>query len=227
MIIESGINSFASELDLYNYLATRLNGDEFSYLAAIREAINEQGGIYNAAIEKAFDETRGQYISDVNNALSNSGNTVAFDMAFGDVVEEIYNQLESGNTAIQIKNQKALVLATQLIDSFDFVGHPTTSAQPLQWPRVGAIDKNGQPIPPDTIPTGIITATSELAFFLLKHDITDPKQHHHLFLLTSERVGESQVSFAKRVNKKLPDNIMDSLKPFLLEKSSFSSTMTF
>ncbi len=227
-----GQNSFASELDFFTYLDTRLNADEFCYLNAALEAVDKHiSGVdiaSNVTLAKVFNDNRGgsvlAVITAYENIAANSPNLALFDHA---LIEQAYNTLAASETAIQIKNAKALILATQLIDQFDFIGSPADTAQPLQWPRVGAIDRNGQAIAADTIPAGIKRATAELAYFLLKYDLTDPRLQQHLFLLTSERVGESQSSFGKRINKKLPDNIMDLLKPYLLERSAFSSGLMF
>jgi len=215
MTITLGVNSFTPETELYSYLDTRLNGDEFAYLAAVYEAGNT-----SLEIVQIFNDMRGKTFSEIEAHIIAA--SLDYDAA---AIEEIYNTLTAGKTSIQIKNAKALILATHLIDQFEFIGRPTDTTQTLQWPRIGAIDRNGEVIPDDTIPTGIKTAANELAFFLLRNDITDPQQHNHVFLLTSYRVGESQSTFSKREDKKLPDNVMDLLKPFLLSKSGFSSAL--
>jgi|GEM_PF-4623339 len=215
MTITLGVNSFTPETELYSYLGTRLNGDEFAYLAAVYEAGNT-----SLEIVQIFNDMRGKTFSEIEAHIIAA--SLDYDAA---AIEEIYNTLTAGKTSIQIKNAKALILATHLIDQFEFIGRPTDTTQTLQWPRIGAIDRNGEVIPDDTIPTGIKTAANELAFFLLRNDITDPQQHNHVFLLTSYRVGESQSTFSKREDKKLPDNVMDLLKPFLLSKSGFSSAL--
>lgn len=217
MTITAGINSFVTESELYSHLSTRLNGDSFSYLAAVFEA-----GVTDQATAQIFNDMRGATFAEVEAALSAAGIIYDYDAP---ALAKAHDTLTAGKTAIQIKNAQALILATQLIDQFDFIGLPTDTAQALQWPRVGAVDRNRQPIPDNSIPAGIKTATAELAYFLLQHDTTDPAQYHHIFLLTSYRVGESQSSYGKRANKKLPDNVMDLLKPFLLEKSGFSSEL--
>jgi len=215
MTITAGVNSFVTESELYNHLSTRLNGDSFTYQAAVFEA-----GITDQATAQTFNDMRGATLAEIEAALTAAG--IVYNAA---TLAQAYNSLTASKTAIQAKNAQALILATQLIDQFNFIGLPTDTAQALQWPRAGAIDRNGQPIPANSIPTGIKTATAELAYFLLQHDTTDPAQYHHIFLLTSYRVGESQSSYGKRANKKLPDNVMDLLKPFLLEKSGFSSEL--
>ncbi len=220
MTITPGVNSFTTETELYSYLATRLNGDEFTYSAAVLES-----GINEPVMVQLFVDMRMSTLANIKAALlalGYSADGIPYDE---EALDQSYNLLNSGETSIQIKNAQALILATQVIDQFEFIGKPTDTTQALQWPRIGAIDRNGEAIPDGTIPTGIKTAANELAFFLLRNDITDPQQHNHVFLLTSYRVGESQSTFSKREDKKLPDNVMDLLKPFLLSKSGFSSAL--
>lgn len=215
--ITVGGNSFISESELYTHLTRRLNGGEFTYLMAVEEA-----GANNPSIAQVFDEMRGATLAEIETALINSGITYSIE-----AVTQAYNLLATQQTSIQIKNAQALILATQLIDEFDFIGKPTLLTQPLRWPRVDAIDRNGVAIADDTIPAGVKTATAELTYFLLQHDMTDPTQYQAIYLLTYRGVGQSQSAFGKRASQKLPANVMDSLKPFLIEKSGFSSTLIF
>lgn len=117
--------------------------------------------------------------------------------------------------------QKAVLLASKIIDQLDFIGTVTDVNQPLQWPRINAVNRNGQPIASNVIPGGIKDATCELAYFLLTHDITDPLRARYIFDLTSERIGESQTSF-KAHGGKLPEFVLTLLKPYLVEQSRYS-----
>ncbi len=117
--------------------------------------------------------------------------------------------------------QRAVLLATKIIDQFNFIGTVADVNQPLQWPRINAVNRNGQPIASNVIPGGIKDATCELAYFLLTHDITDPLQARYVFDLTSERIGESQTSF-KAHGGKLPEFVLTLLKPYLVEQSRHS-----
>lgn len=213
MTITVGVNSFITEAEFYSHLSTRLNADEFTYLAAVYEA-----GATWPEVAHVFNDMRGLSLVEIEAALVDSQITP-------EQIAQIYNLLSSSKTTVQTKNAQALILATELINQFEFIGKPTDTAQLLQWPRIGAIDRNRQAIPETTIPAGIKKATAELALILLRYDITDPQQHHHLFLLTSERVGEAQSSYGKAAVKKLPDVVMDTLKPYLLEKSAFSAEL--
>lgn len=215
MMMTTSSNSFTTESELYSHLATRLNADGFTYLAAVYEA-----GINNTDISLIFNDMRGATFAEIEAAL------IAVEIPYdGPTLEEAYNVLTACKTSIQIKNAQALILATRLINQFDFIGLPTDTAQALQWPRTGVIDRNGQSIPNTSTPAAIKTATAELAFFLLESDITNPAQYREVFSLSSVRIGDTQNSYNKTANKKLPDNVTDILKPYLLEKSGFSSTL--
>ena len=216
-MISLGENSYITESDFYSHLNTRLNSDEYNYLAAIYEA-----GVNEPEIAEVLNNNLGATLADIEAILNAS--SVSYDQA---ALQQSYNLLAAGKTSIQIRNTQALILATQLIDRLEFVGSPTDTAQLLQWPRVNVVNRNGQTIPADTISVEVERATAELALILLRYDLTDPRQQQHLYLLTSEMVGESQVTLAKNPNRKLTTYVMDLLKPFLREKSAFSSELLF
>lgn len=216
MAITEGVNSFISEADFYSHLDTRLNAADYTYLQAIIEA-----GIWRNDIAEIFNGLRGSQFASITAALVAAG---IDDYVLTDL-QAAYDKLTAGKTSVQTRNLQALIAATQIIDQFDFIGRAASATQPLQWPRLGAIDRNGQSIPADTIPTGIKKATAELALILLRYDITDPQQQRHLFQLTMERIGETQSNYAASMHRKLPDFIMDLLRPFISDKSSYSAAL--
>lgn len=60
--------------------------------------------------------------------------------------------------------EAAVVTATQHIDlNNNFKGEVTDRNQSLQWPRVGATDRNGYPISGDEMPIALKNATAEYA----------------------------------------------------------------
>jgi hypothetical protein len=91
------------------------------------------------------------------------------------------------NAAITANKEKALVLATRLIDSsYQFNGWKTKSTQALQWPREGAIDPDrktlklsplsnvfGPFFEADKMPKALVDATCEMAREVLTTDRTD------------------------------------------------------
>ena len=221
-------NSFSTELEFFYFLDMRLNADDFMYRHAVIEA-----GAVNPFIIKFLNAGKGGTLEEIKNALDGYIDMLGLTGSENGYysVEELtdaYNILAASDTQTQKKAQQALILATSLINPFEFIGTPSSPAQALQWPRSSAIDRNGSPIANNEIPSDIKAATNELAFFLLKQDITDPEKANHLYLLTSEKVGESAKSFdTKLPTKKLPDTVLNYMRPFLVEKSDYSSCLTF
>lgn len=66
--------------------------------------------------------------------------------------------------------QKALVKATDYLNSLDrfpYRGTKATRAQRLQWPRVGATERNGSAIPDNEVPVEVAEATAAVAALIL------------------------------------------------------------
>lgn len=64
----------------------------------------------------------------------------------------------------------ALERGSRMLDeAFDWKGIPANELQPLRWPRKNAVDSDGNPIDPETIPLRIRIAAMEQALYL-----TDP-----------------------------------------------------
>lgn len=69
--------------------------------------------------------------------------------------------------------EAALVWATRTLDAnFYWVGVKSTEEQALEWPRSGAVDRNGYGIDDDVVPVQVKNAQSELAFLLIEGDRT-------------------------------------------------------
>jgi len=207
-------NSYLTEQELFSHIDTRLNAEEFAYINAVLEVIGD-----DINVARLFDKHRSDPFSVIETALADAGYTDPT------LFTEAFNALQAGETQTQKHNQQAAILATRLIDELTFSGSVTSATQSLQWPRTGCIDRNGTPIAQTEVPQAIKTATAELALFLLRNDITDESKKHHLFALTSERVGETQATYSKRQTKRLPDVVMDTLKPFLAEQSTNSTPL--
>lgn len=88
------------------------------------------------------------------------------------------------SAATTLTIQKALVMATNRLESESWLGCPTTDTQRLKWPRSGVPDQryNGQQnvggygaavYDHDTIPLPIELATFELALWYLKDNTRD------------------------------------------------------
>ena len=73
------------------------------------------------------------------------------------------------NLSEETKNN-ALERGSRMLDeAFDWKGTPSFSEQPLRWPRKNAVDPDGVPIDPETVPLRIRIAAMEQALYL-----TDP-----------------------------------------------------
>lgn len=61
----------------------------------------------------------------------------------------------------------SLVQASFLLDSnFDWMGSVTDQSQELRWPRTGVFDRDGRPIPSDTVPKELNQAVALMALHL-------------------------------------------------------------
>ncbi len=77
------------------------------------------------------------------------------------------------DTASDSMKEKALITATSLIDTYDFVGQAISSSQSLAFPRVGYYynSKLGLTLEfTNQIPVEITKATCEMAYHLLNND---------------------------------------------------------
>lgn len=68
--------------------------------------------------------------------------------------------------------EKALQMATRLLDDLDWRGSIKSTSQDLSFPRVGLYDKDGRQIDDNGFPQFLIEATAELAWLLLINDTT-------------------------------------------------------
>lgn len=73
---------------------------------------------------------------------------------------------------------RGMVGAANWIDRTVWMGILTSDSQPLQFPRIGLVDRNDKPISPSVIPVDVIKASYELALALLTNsdvaNLTDP-----------------------------------------------------
>lgn len=87
------------------------------------------------------------------------------------------------NLSEETKNN-ALERGSRMLDeAFDWKGTPSFSEQPLRWPRKNAVDPDGVPIDPETVPLRIRIAAMEQALYL-----TDP-----LRTLSGNRIKSASV----------------------------------
>jgi hypothetical protein len=62
---------------------------------------------------------------------------------------------------------RGMIGAANWIDRTVWAGTQTSDSQPLEFPRIGLVDKNDKPISPSVIPNDVIRASYELALALL------------------------------------------------------------
>lgn len=101
--------------------------------------------------------------TDPNNANSYVTNAQA-DTYFGDAIHGA-----PWTAASETTQDQALVTATRMLDRAAWAGSKTSSSQPLEWPRTGAVDRDGVAISTSVIPTAIREATYELALVLVNN----------------------------------------------------------
>ena len=89
--------------------------------------------------------------------------------------------------------EAALLQATVYLDgAYRFIGQIADTAQPLAWPRVGAIDGDGRSI--EGIPDRLAHACAELALIALSNPLAPPE--HRGGRVTEEKIGPLSVSYA-------------------------------
>lgn len=93
-----------------------------------------------------------------------------------------------------------------------WTGAPATATQKLAWPRIGMVDSNGQPIPPDVIPDELKWAESEFAGYM---GATDPTVPSDVVVqgITSVKAGSVAVTFKDNVVQQVVPNSVLYLMP--------------
>lgn len=62
--------------------------------------------------------------------------------------------------------KRALLTATRLLDNQQWKGSKTDAANTLEWPRTGVTDADGAAVDENTVPSGVVCGTIELAYEL-------------------------------------------------------------
>jgi hypothetical protein len=115
-----------------------------------------------------------------------------------------------------------LVEATRAIDGLRFVGRVAETdlaLQMLAWPRSGAFDSEGRLIESTTVPDVVKRAQAELALHLLDQDfeVDDGIPRN----LERVKAGNVELEFSAHLRvQKLPDRVMEILKPVLEAQNS-------
>lgn len=134
-------------------------------------------------------------------------------VATGDAYHEGHLYASAWDDAATALKEKALVMATHLIDEFfQFNGVKRRSSQARQWPRQDCPDpdndsapsvlsvRHGAFLPEDKVPAAVVHATCELARELLKADRTGDPDGEGLRSLALE--GAMNIEFDKDDRRK-------------------------
>jgi hypothetical protein len=89
--------------------------------------------------------------------------------------------------SFEATKEKALMMATSVLDVLNWKGNITNGDQGLRWPRSGVTNLDGKLYPDDAIPKPLISAVSELAWELIKGDRT----------VDSDSAGISEIKVAE------------------------------
>lgn len=106
------------------------------------------------------------FVVEDGTGLTNATSYVA--VADADDYLSIRPNIDSWEDLDSAGKEDYLMWATRLLDQrARFRGQKYDATNALEWPRVGAVDKNGMVVPYDIVPKPIKDATVEIAFYLL------------------------------------------------------------
>lgn len=136
-------------------------------------------------------------------------------------------QVANWTAASDDDKNRALIQATRWLDRFDFMGERSTTAQALEWPRIGAYTKDGYEYDTDSVPTFIKHTACELALKAMNDDAgsSDPLASTGLEGFDRAKVGpiEVEVNHSRKAGA-LPDPIKDMIRHVLVS-TGFSVTL--
>jgi len=118
------------------------------------------------------------------------------DVTDGDGYHEGHLYATAWTAATTANKEKALVMATRLLDAeYQFGGNKTNELQALQWPREACRDPDGaDSLDSDAVPPAVVNATCELARELLVKDRTAAPAGEGL---KYSNVGSAQTGYDK------------------------------
>lgn len=116
---------------------------------------------------------------------------------------------------------QALMTATALLDRLGWQGRPLAQSQPLAWPRVAERCPEGFPLMVD-IPTPILTATVELAIYLLG---TGQMPGGPAVMLNM--VGQTMQTHFAHIADEIPKHVRRLIEPFLRSSSANVAEVRF
>ena len=130
--------------------------------------------------------------------------------ADGDAYHDGHLYATAWSAATLANQEKALVMATRLIDGqFQFAGWKASDAQALQWPRLSVRNPDGEDdLPPDVVPVAVRDATCELARELLIADRTAAPEGEGL---KYENTGTTQKGWDKNDTRPIVSHVAQAL----------------
>lgn len=117
-----------------------------------------------------------------------------------------------------VSRERALVTATRYLDRrLTWQGTKTVSAQALQWPRTGVVDRYGNAVATGVVHAQVKDAQIELAFELSQDTALETKTDDSS-IVSSASAGSVSVSFlraSRGSGGKLPSVVHDLIREFL------------
>lgn len=122
---------------------------------------------------------------------------------------------DAWNSATGANRDKALVSSTRMLDRQNWVGQKTVDSQPLEFPRTGLTDKDGNAVASDVPPVLVEEASYELALAILA-DATVQENITTGSNTKSVKAGSAAVSFFRATDgTKLPSVVQELAGIFL------------
>lgn len=118
--------------------------------------------------------------------------------------------------------EKALRMASAILNRERWAGSITSANQLLAWPRSGAVDQEGRAIDAAVIPAAVRDATSELALALLVEDLT---QNDGNAGVKTVQAGSVRIEYnGQAPARRLPDVVAAIIRPLLSPPGGASTT---
>lgn len=105
----------------------------------------------------------------------------------------LYN--DTWEKATTSSKERALKMATAILDDMDWKGLKQDSTNSLRWPRNGVYDRDDFAIDSETIPVFLEHATAELALDLLDNDTTKTTEQDKA-LVKKVKAGSIDIEFS-------------------------------
>lgn len=143
-----------------------------------------------------------------------SANTYALVADLDAYMETMVFQGSVYPTATPEQKGAALVQATRMLDTLDWLSIISNHPQPLQWPRYWVPDRNGYFLDSQSIPTWLRDACCEFAFRLLSEDRSADAGG-----LAPDTVKVGSLDVGKLRRRPIPASVMEMVSPYLKNAS--------